>query len=139
MSTDLNCIFCKIIAGEICSNKVFEDDDFIAFLDIKPNNLGHTLLIPKEHYKNLFDLPDELLAKLGKHIQIIASGVLKGTEASGINIGMNNGKTAGQLVWHAHTHIIPRFSGDDLIHWKQKENFSPDDFKLIAEKIKANL
>lgn len=134
-----SCIFCKIVAGEIPANKVFENDDFIAFLDIKPNNLGHTLLVPKEHYKNLFDLPGNLLNKVGQPLQLVAKAVLKGTEASGINIGMNNGETAGQLVPHAHIHIIPRFSGDGLVHWKQKENFTPDDFKQVAEKIRQSI
>ena len=139
MKTDPNCIFCKIIAGEITANKVYEDDVFLAFLDIKPNNLGHTLLIPKDHHKNIFDLPEEILAQIGKRLQLVAKAVLKGTEASGVNLGMNNGETAGQLVWHAHIHIIPRFSNDGLIHWKQKETFTPDDFKQIAEKIKASI
>lgn len=136
MEKDPNCIFCKIIAGEIPADKIFEDDDFIAFLDIKPNNLGHTLLVPKAHHKNIFDLPDDLLAKLGKHIQIIASAVLKGTEATGVNVGMNNGATAGQLVWHAHIHLIPRFVGDGLVHWGHKDKFGPADFARMAEEIK---
>jgi len=139
MITDPNCIFCKIIAGEIPANKVFEDDKFIAFLDIKPNNLGHTLLVPKNHHKNIFDLPNDLLEKLGKHIQIVAGAVLKGTEASGVNVGMNNGETAGQIIWHAHIHLIPRFSGDGLVHWKQKPDFGPDDFNRMAAKIKAQI
>ncbi|MEK7478172.1 MAG: HIT family protein [Patescibacteria group bacterium] len=139
MSKNLDCIFCKIINGEIPSNKIYEDEDFIAILDIKPNNLGHALIIPKEHHKNIFDLPDNLLEKLGKKIQLVANGVLKGTDASGINVGMNNGFTAGQLIHHAHLHIIPRFQGDGLIHWQQKEEFTDDDFKAVAEKIRQNI
>jgi histidine triad (HIT) family protein len=132
-----NCIFCKIVAGEIPANKIFEDDDFIAFLDIKPNNLGHSLLVPKIHCKNIFDMPDEILAKLGKHIQIIAQAVLKGTEAKGINIGMNNGETAGQLIGHAHIHIIPRFPQDGLIHWSAKDGITQEELSKAAEAIKA--
>lgn len=134
-----NCIFCQIIAGEIPANKVYEDEDFIAFLNIKPNNLGHTLLVPKKHYKNIFDLPNKLLTKLGPHIQIIANAVLKGTGATGINVGMNNGETAGQLIWHAHIHIIPRHQNDGLVSWGHKDKLVSDDFKQMAEKIKANL
>lgn len=134
-----DCIFCQIIKGDIPANKVYEDEDFIAILDIKPNNLGHSLIIPKEHHKNIFDLPDYLLAKLGKTVQIVASGVLKGTGATGINLGMNNGVTAGQLIHHAHLHIIPRFQGDGLIHWQQKEEYTGDDFKVAAEKIRASI
>lgn len=136
---DQNCIFCKIIKGEIPSNKIYEDEDFVAILDIKPNNLGHSLVIPKDHHKNIFDLPDNLLAKLGKRIQIVADGVLKGTGASGVNVGMNNGVTAGQLIHHAHIHIIPRFQGDGLVHWQQKDEYTADDFKNTAEKIRQNI
>ena len=136
MNTDSNCIFCKIVAGEIPSNKVWEDEDFVAFLDIKPNNLGHTLLVPKAHYKNIFDLPDNLLDKLGKRIQLVAKAVLAGAEAAGINVTMNNGETAGQLIWHAHIHLIPRYQGDGIKPWTQKENFSPDDFQEMTRKIK---
>jgi len=139
MKTNSDCVFCKIINNEISANKIYEDDNFMAFLDIKPNNLGHTLLVPKEHHKNIFDLPDEILSKLGKSIQTIASGVLKGTEASGINIAMNNGETAGQIVWHAHIHIIPRFVNDKLNNPKPKADFTAKDFSQMAEKIKTAL
>jgi histidine triad (HIT) family protein len=139
MNTDPNCVFCKIVAGEIPAEKVFENEDFLAFLDIKPNNLGHTLLIPKTHCQNIFEMPDEILAKLGRHLQIIASAVLKGAEATGVNIGMNNGATAGQLVWHAHLHLIPRYVGDGLKHWNQKDGFTPEDFKQMAAKIRENI
>lgn len=133
------CVFCKIVAGEIPANKVFEDENFVAFLDIKPNNLGHTLLIPKKHYKNLFDLPDNLLEKLGKPLQLVAKGVLSGAQATGVNIGMNNGETAGQLVWHAHLHLIPRYKDDGLSHWQAKENITTTDFEEMAQKIKENI
>ena len=139
MKTNSDCVFCKIINNEIPANKIYEDDNFLAFLDIKPNNLGHTLLIPKDHHKNIFDLPDEILSKLGKSIQTIATGVLKGTEASGINIAMNNGETAGQIVWHTHIHIIPRFANDKLNNPKPKEDFTAKDFSQMAEKIKTVL
>jgi len=134
-----NCIFCKIIAGNIPSHKIFEDEDFVAFLDIKPNNLGHTLLVPKEHSKNIFDMSDNVLEKLGKHLQIIAQAVKDGAEATGVNITMNNGETAGQLIWHSHIHIIPRYSGDGIIPWHQKPDISQEDFIKMAERIRTRL
>jgi len=133
-----DCIFCKIVAGEIPADKVYEDEDFLAFLDIHPINLGHTLLIPKKHYENLFDLPSDLLEKIGPKIQLIARAVLVGAGADALNLGMNNGASAGQLVGHAHLHLIPRFDDDGLQHWSAKE-FSAEIFKETAEKIKKGL
>jgi histidine triad (HIT) family protein len=131
----MDCIFCKIVAGEIPCYKIWEDDRFLAFLDIKPINLGHTLLIPKNHAENLFDLEPQDSAKLGEAVQAVAQMIKTGTEADGINLGMNNGLAAGQLVFHAHLHIIPRFEGDGLKHWLGQENLSTTDFETIQEKI----
>jgi histidine triad (HIT) family protein len=133
-----DCIFCKIVAGGIPANKVFENDEFLAFLDIHPINLGHTLIVPKEHHENLFDLPENLLEKIMSLVQKVAQAVEKATEADGINIGMNNKRAAGQLVDHAHIHIIPRFENDGLVHWPGKK-VSSDDLMNIGEKIKNSL
>ncbi len=130
-----NCIFCQIIAGTIPAYPIWENDDFIAILDIKPNNLGHSLIIPKAHYKNIFDLPETLLAGVGQAIQTVAEAVLTGAKAAGINVGMNNGSAAGQLIPHAHIHIIPRFDHDGLVHWRAKENIAQSDFEETAKKI----
>ncbi|MFA6301110.1 MAG: HIT family protein [Candidatus Paceibacterota bacterium] len=129
-----NCIFCKIAKGEIPSTKIYEDNDFFAFLDIKPVNLGHALLIPKTHVKNLYEFPEELLSKIGPVIKKLAIAVKNGTSADGINIGMNNDKAAGQLVFHAHFHIIPRFKDDGHVHWRGKEH-PADEAKNLAQKI----
>lgn len=116
-----DCIFCKIIKGEIPCHKVYEDEVFLAFLDIKPINLGHTLLLPKDHHRNLFDLPEEVLSKIGPVIQKIAVAVKDASKAEGINIGWNNESAAGQLVFHSHTHIMPRFKNDGYEHWRGQE------------------
>lgn len=113
-----DCIFCKIVAGEIPSNKIYEDDTAFAFLDITPINLGHTLLIPKEHHANLYDMPDDILAHMAPVIKKLAIGIKNATRAEGINIGMNNDAAAGQIVGHAHIHIMPRFADDGHEHWK---------------------
>ena len=105
------CVFCKIAQKEIPAGagKIYEDEKFIAFLDIKPNNPGHTLIIPKNHYENIYSLPDEIICNIGPIVKKIAVAVKRGVNADGINIIMNNDSAAGQIVHHAHFHIIPPF------------------------------
>ena len=115
-----NCIFCKIAAGEIPSATIYEDEDFRVILDIEPASKGHALILPKEHYANLYELSDELAAKA----LIIAKKVItKMTDivgCDGYNVLQNNGETAGQTVFHFHMHLIPRYKEDDVtITWKQ--------------------
>lgn len=129
-----DCLFCQIVAGKIPAEKIYEDEDFIAFLDIKPINLGHTLIVPKTHSRNLFDLPKDLLEKVGPMIQKIALAVKDGAGADGINIGWNNESAAGQLVFHAHIHVMPRFTNDGYEHW-HGQDVTVEDLKTIAEKI----
>ncbi len=107
----MDCIFCKIIKGEVPCSKVYEDDDVLAFLDISPNNKGHTLVIPKQHHETILDIPDELLKKVIMLVKKV-SIVLK-KDSDGINILQNNYKPGGQLVPHIHFHIIPRFENDN--------------------------
>ncbi len=132
------CIFCKIVKGKIPADKVYEDENFLGFLDITPINPGHTLLIPKEHYENLYDLPDNLLAKMAPIIKKIALALKQSARAEGINIGMNNEAPAGQLVPHAHFHIMPRFSDDGHHHWRGSP-YKNGEAGKIAEKIKLSL
>ena len=132
-----DCLFCKIAAKEIPANIVYEDANWLAFLDIKPINLGHTLLIPKEHHENLFDLPESLLAEAGGLIQKIGKAIKDGTGADGFNLGMNNGAAAGQLVPHAHFHLIPRFANDGREHWNGKENISKEELEATASKLRS--
>jgi len=129
-----DCIFCKIVRGKIPADAVYEDENCLAFLDITPVNPGHTLLVPKEHYENLYDLPDELLKQLAPIIKKIAIAVKKGVNAEGINIGMNNERPAGQLVSHAHFHIMPRFSNDGYQHWRGAP-YKEGETQKIAGKI----
>ena len=116
----MDCIFCKIVKGEIPSAKVYEDKNILAFLDITPVNFGHTLVIPKEHYKNIHDTPDDVLAKLFPVVKKIADAVKKGMAVEGINIGMNNGEAAGQVVSHFHIHVMPRSPNDGHKLWHGK-------------------
>jgi histidine triad (HIT) family protein len=133
-----NCIFCKIVDGSLPSSKVYEDEDVIAFLDIKPVNPGHTLVIPKKHFKNIHDTPDELMAKLIIVTKKIAGVVQDKLGVSGVNIGMNNGASAGQLVFHTHIHIMPRYGKDSFKLWLGKE-YAPGEREKVAEKLKSAL
>ena len=130
------CLFCRIVAREIPGEIVHESNEWIGLVDIKPVNLGHTLLIPKAHHETLFDLPKELLATLGSELGILARNVQRATSADGINIGMNNYAAAGQLVRHAHIHIIPRFENDGHRHWHGKRPYSKEELAEIATKIR---
>ena len=134
-----SCIFCKIARKEIPAEIFYEDEFSVAMLDINPVNIGHTLLLSKEHYENIFDLPDELLAKLSVNAKLLAMAIKTGLTADGVNITSSNGRAAGQLVFHAHTHIVPRYSGDGFTHWKGKRGYKDGEAKEVAEKIKTSL
>ncbi|MBU1202287.1 MAG: HIT family protein [Nanoarchaeota archaeon] len=129
-----NCLFCKIIKGEIPSTKIYEDDEFYAFLDIKPINQGHTLVVPKKHCRNLLDFPKSEETDLMEFLKKVAKAVTKGVGADGFNLGMNNEGAAGQVVFHAHFHIIPRFKNDGLTSWPHKE-FDNEELERIKDKI----
>lgn len=131
----MNCLFCKIIAGEIPCYKVYEDSDFIAFLDIYPVNPGHVLVIPKVHCDNIFELSDDIASKYFVVVKKMASIIKESVNADGINIGMNNLSAAGQIIFHSHVHVIPRFNDDGLKHWSSKE-ISSENMEEIADKIK---
>jgi histidine triad (HIT) family protein len=130
-----NCIFCKILAGEIPSTTVYEDDDFKAILDVNPAARGHVIILPKKHAANIFELPDEDAGKIMVVAKKIAGAVKKAYGCDGVNILQNNGEAAGQTVFHLHVHVIPRFQGDTVqIGWKPGE--TPSDMDVIAEEIR---
>ena len=106
------CLFCKIIAGEIPSKKVYEDETIFAFLDINPRNPGHALVIPKKHYTTLLDMPARDVGKLFEGVRMVAEAVKSGTNAEGLSVVQSNGKAAGQVVTHVHVHIIPRYMSE---------------------------
>lgn len=99
---------------EISCSRVYDDEDFFAILDIRPVNLGHVLLIPRKHYENIFDIPEELSAKIYPAAQKIAAALKKSINCDGVNLVQNNGEAAGQEVFHAHLHLIPRFKNDGI-------------------------
>ena len=108
----MNCLFCKIAAGEIPSEKIYEDDHVFAFLDIHPLSKGHTVVITKVHAENIIDLPEEEVGPVFSAMRKIADIVEKAVGAKGLTIGINHRVAAGQAIGHLHIHIIPRFDGD---------------------------
>ena len=133
-----NCLFCKIIAGEIPSTKVYEDDNVYAFLDINPVSKGHTLVITKKHSVMLLDTNDEILNPLMIATKYIAAGLMQATRATGFNLVANNHPDAGQLVEHLHFHIIPR-TKDDGLKLIEGKAASPKDLANVAKMIKDAL
>lgn len=113
------CIFCLIAKGEIPCAKVYEDDSVLAFLDLSPVHPGHTLVIPKAHYKDMLHVPCELGSEIFLALKKVGAAVMGATGASGFNVMQNNGLSAGQTMFHIHWHIIPRFDGDGLGVWEQ--------------------
>ena len=129
------CVFCQIVKGEIPCEKIYEDEKFLAFLDINPINKGHTLVIPKEHYQNLDSTPDYLVSGLAVLTKKLAQAVKKGVKADAFNLGLNNGRIAGQIIPHVHFHIIPRFKDDDLKPWPSKK-YKEGEMEEVAQSIK---
>ena len=133
-----NCIFCKIINNEVDCYKIYDDNDLIVILDKFPNNIGHSLIIPKKHVENIFELDDGLCEKILKTAKKVACGLKENLKADGVNILQNNNEAANQTVNHFHMHVIPRFFGDTVeIKWVNNK-FSDDDFNLVLEKIKRD-
>jgi len=113
MSTDPDCIFCKIVAGEIPAATVADDDSVIAFMDINPVTSGHLLVVPKGHYPSLGSIPGEVASRMMETAQGLGEALRKSAiRTEGINLWLADGAAAGQEVFHAHLHVIPRWSGD---------------------------
>lgn len=116
MSRDPDCIFCKVIAGELPSSWVLQTDAAVAFLDIQPVNKGHLLLVPRDHHATLADLPDDLAAHAASLLPRLCRAVRAATRCDGLNVIVNLGPVAGQTIDHVHWHVIPRFH-NDAVHW----------------------
>ena len=137
--TDANCIFCRIANGEIPCAKIYEDDNVLAFLDLAPVHHGHTLVIPKSHYKDMLEVPSELGTHVFAALQKVAAAVMKATGAMGFNVMQNNGLAAGQTVFHIHWHIIPRFEDDGLNMWEQGSYADMAEMQAMAAKVASYL
>ncbi len=134
----MDCIFCKIGCGEIPSSKVYEDDSYLAFLDISPVNKGHTLIIPKKHVETFDELTENEACEIVKIARKIAIAIKLATKCDGYNIIVNNGEASGQEVKHLHFHVMPRFENDGTkISWDHKSYDS--DIEIVLAKIKENI
>lgn len=134
----MDCLFCKIINGELPCRKIYEDERVFAFLDIHPVNPGHTLVVPKEHCENILDASPKVLADIVAAVKKIAPAILRGVGSDGFNLGVNNGVIAGQVVGHLHFHIMPRFKDDGHRLWSGKE-YAEGEGEEVAEKIRDKM
>lgn len=134
-----DCIFCKIVSGEIPSTTLYEDDMFRVILDLNPASRGHALILPKEHFANLYEIEEEYAAKAMVLAKKMATAMTKALGAEGFNLLQNNGEVAGQTVFHFHLHLIPRYKEEnELILWEPKK-VTPEEMKKIAEEVEKYL
>jgi histidine triad (HIT) family protein len=132
-----NCIFCKIINGEIPANKIYEDEKVLAFLDINPISKGHTLIIPKTHFENIFDIEEEDLKEIINACKKISILLKENLNADGVNILHASGKDAQQSVFHFHLHVVPRYKEDNLDTWP-KSSYKELNFEEVLKEITKN-
>lgn len=131
-----DCIFCKIATGEIPSRKIYEDSDLIAIMDLNPTSKGHSLIIPKEHCTNIYDIDEDIAAKVMKTAKKLATKMTVALNCDGFNLLQNNGETAGQTMFHFHMHLIPRYKDADNNMLKfTSVSFSDEEMDAIREQI----
>ncbi len=134
-----NCIFCKIIEGEIPSTKIYEDDLVLAFMDISPINKGHILVIPKKHHITSSSIPEDIAGRMFHVGCRIGVALRRGLDYDGFNLHLADGTCAGQVIMHAHLHIVPR-GVEDGFHWNWRHlKYEDNEVRETAEKIKARL
>ncbi len=141
MAREEGCIFCKIIAGELPSSKVYEDDACVAFLDVAPIRPGHTLVVPKDHASSLVKLDPEIGGHLFQTGQNVAAALYGGIGCDGVSVFLADGAAAGQDVFHSHMHLLPRFEGDGLgsaFRADEEKMASREELEGVAEKIKSS-
>lgn len=142
MHTETNCIFCKIANKEIPSYRVYEDDAVVAFLDLSQVTKGHTLVIPKHHAKNIYELPADVASDVFKRIPTIANAIQRETGAIGMNVLSNAEEIAGQTVFHFHVHLIPRFGTEDGFGAKwvtHNDEYTSEELQTLASSIHEQL
>jgi histidine triad (HIT) family protein len=132
-----DCIFCKIARGEIPSYKVYEDERTFAFLDINPVNAGHTLVVPKNHASKISEAHEDDLVALAKTLKKVIKGIEDGMDVDNLNVFVNQGKDAGQIIPHLHYHVTPRYKGDGVKFDIPQKKIGEDELKVVLEKIKG--
>jgi histidine triad (HIT) family protein len=134
----MDCIFCEIASKDAEAEVIFENENFVAFLDINPVNYGHTLVVPKKHFDNFLTIPTDDLSELTKITQYLAGAVKRALKADGFNIISNNGNSAGQSVFHFHYHIIPRYEND--FHMRPRTiEYKQSEIEIYRDKIKESV
>jgi histidine triad (HIT) family protein len=134
----MECIFCEIIEGKRGGHIIYEDEEHVAFLDIYPIDIGHSLVLPRRHYQQVTDMDAEKVGNLFSIIPKIARGVIKTTQADAFSMAQNNGRAAKQIVPHVHVHIIPRYNHKGTI-WTKRDIAKDGDLRILAEQIKKNI
>jgi histidine triad (HIT) family protein len=134
-----DCLFCRIINGDIPSSKVYEDEFVYAFLDIAPGFPGHTLIVPKKHYKNILDMDAKETSHIFAAVQKIAPAMMKVTGAEGFHVLQNNNEAAGQTVFHTHFHVIPRKADDGMTLWTPTSYENKEKMLEMAQKIRNEI
>ena len=135
----MDCIFCAIVEGKIPATKVYEDDQTLALMDINPGNPGHLLVIPKQHYRNIFDIEAEIAGKIMQVGTKLANAIKATLNPDGLNLFQSNEPAAFQTVFHFHLHLIPRWEGDSIVlPWKPQQG-DLDQIKEVADKIKGHM
>jgi len=128
-------IFSRIVSGEIPAHKVYEDDETLAFMDVNPAARGHTLVISKDEHADLFTIPPETLAAVTRTVRRVVLALQAALVPDGINIVQNNGAAAGQVVFHYHVHLIPRWEGDNAVRLWRPQSADQDELRALAEQI----
>jgi histidine triad (HIT) family protein len=136
---DQNCVFCKILRGEIPCQQIYQDEHLLAFLDIQPLAPGHTVVIPRQHAEFLHDLPEEWAAAIGRNLGRLGRTLMDVMGAAGYNVLQNNGVVAAQAVPHVHFHLIPRRAGDGLGYRWKTQSVPPEELAKTAAAIRARL
>jgi histidine triad (HIT) family protein len=139
LTFDDTCIFCKIVHKQAPASILYENDTVLAFLDIRPLTLGHTLVIPKAHFFGIFDISEKELAAVHAVTKQLSSAIKSATGADGISIIQQNGKAAGQDIFHLHVHVVPRFEGEKLPNLHELKLVERTKLEAIAEKIRSTL
>lgn len=135
-----SCVFCKIIAGEIPSTILYEDEDFKVILDIAPTNKGHAIVLPKKHVENIFEMDDDVASKLLVVVKKVSTAIKEELNCDGMNILQNNGEAAGQTVFHFHMHIIPRYENDNVtIKFSTTKKYGENEAAQLAKRIQNRL
>ena len=136
MRSKSSCVFCEIVQGARPTAVVWQDDDFMCFIDKYPMNPGHSLIVPKKHFALLTDMPVSEVGELFEHTAIVSRAIFKALKPDGLNVGQSNGKAASQTIFHVHVHIVPRFEGDAKKgFWPHRKRFTEKQLTGTAEKI----